>query len=239
MSKIYDKLKDLETVTEEDLEHIEIIQDEADGNIDRRKGVFKAVILTGFFFIAIFVGIMIAKYYSTFSKNEAKKVITVTENPVGKPSGIVEKKKKYQPSLFKGDARFIEVLEKKYRDKPENPANANNLAVAYTEAGRYNEALKYAEKALLLSPDNAFFWNNLGVVLTYLNLYTDAEKCFLKAMEISKDEGLFFYNMANLYERMGNELLARENYLSYLSKSDKINPANVEIVRNTKFKGDK
>lgn len=250
MSKIYDKLKELESVREEELEDIEIVEEDTHGYL-KKKSLFKTFILLTIFFAALFLGYSIAKYYTSLSKFESKKIVIVPEKTI-KDSKIVTENRsektlspsnrfsdKQRPYFYKGSLDFIKRLEKKYNDDPNNPVNANNLSVAYSEEGRYEEALRYAEKALLLSPNNAFYWNNLGVVLTYLNLLSDAEKCFKKALEISKEEGVFFYNMANLYERLGSSALAKENYLSYLSKSDRINPSYLEIVRNKYYKGDK
>jgi|GEM_PF-2993193 len=248
MSKIYDKLKDLENINEDELEHIEIVDENTTPlKTDKKRSFLTAAILIIVFFVAMFAGLMIAKYFTNISMSKNREVVSQPEKSETKAKSQVENKentktakavvKKQQPVVLKGGAEFVKSLEKKYYDDPNNPVNANNLSVAYIEQKRFEDALKYAEKALLLAPDNAYFWNNLGVVLTYLNLFTDAEKCFKKALELSKDEGVFYYNIANLYERMGNLEFSKQNYLSYITKSDKINPSNVEIVRNLMLKG--
>ncbi len=251
MSKIYDKLKELESVNEDELEHIEIVEEDiTHSNVSKKRSFLNAALFIGLFFIAFFIGITIAKYYTKASKSNEKKVAIAEEKSANVTKQPAEDKvaintelktdvKKLQPVIYKGRTDFLKTLEKKFYDNPNNPVNANNLSVAYTELQRFSEALKYAEKALFLAPDNAYYWNNLGVVLTYLNIFSDAEKCFKKALELSKDEAVFYYNIANLYERIGNKGFAKENYLSYLSKSDKINPANIDIVRKLIQKGDK
>lgn len=249
MSKIYDKLKAIEGTTIDDasLEEIDILTD--DEEVKEKKSTFsRSFIFVVVFLISSLIGILLAKYFTDFSKmttqiikptmhtksDTLEKIESPTKRSQDKKEKLIldsQKSAKLNPYLYKGGEKFIKNLEKKIYDNSDNPVNANNLSVAYTEIGRYREALRYAEKALILDPSNAFYWNNLGVVLTYLNLYSDAEKCFKKAIEISGDVGAFFYNLGNLYERMGNIELSNQNYLSYLLKSDKINPENVKLIK--------
>lgn len=253
MSKIYDKLKDVEgNIQDDSLEEIDILTDEVE--VKAKKSSFsKSLILVVIFVISSLIGILLAKYFSDFSKkttqvtkptiqskfdniDKAKSAIKTSLDNKVKLSLDSQKSSRLTPYLFKGGKKFIKNLEKTMYDNPNNPVSANNLSVAYTEIGRYSDALRYAEKALILDPSNAFYWNNLGVVLTYLNLYSDAEKCFKKALEISGDVGAFSYNLGNLYERMGNIELSKQNYLSYLSQSDKIDPENFKKIKK-KYKG--
>lgn len=146
-------------------------------------------------------------------------------------------KKELKPVVFSGGKDFEKFLLTKLSLEPQNPILINNLAIFYFENSNIDNALKYAQKALMLEPENPYFWNNLGIVLTELKLYEDAEKCFKKAIEKRSEEGVFYYNLANLYERQDKLILSRENYLLYLSKSDKINPKMLEYVREKLKKG--
>lgn len=246
MSKIYNELKDLEHIEEDNLEHIEIIE-EGEEKEQKRNSFFKVAGLTVLFLFSMIAGFLIAKQfvhlnYKNLENKKNQQVAPVNYTVKKMEDKMVENKKKddtlkvtislQKTTSFVGNDNFIKKVEKAYLDDKENSLKANNLSVAYCNIGRLEDSLKLAEKALYLAPDNAFYWNNLGVVLTYLNLYTDAEKCFKKALEISPEEGVFYYNLGNLYERMGNETLAREKYLSYIAKTDKINPENVRVIKN-------
>ncbi len=238
MSKIIDKLKGIEDtkgINEEDLEHIEIIEEPKKS---AKKAYLKVLILLIFFMGAVYLGYLAAGYFFSsvkiekvpVSKESAQTNISPTKSP-----GAVEKER--TPVLFTGSKKFEKNLLKKANEDILDPVSLNNLAVFYFEKMDYERALKMAQKALLSEPENPYFWNTLGIILTEMNLYQDAEKCFKKSIEKAPDIGVFYYNLANLYERMNNITDSKEKYLLYLSKSDTINPKMIDYVREKLKKG--
>lgn len=240
MSKIYNSLKELQGDHVE-LEEIEILDNKAPIRYEKRRTkILQIILFVLLFFVSMFIG---NKAFRYFKASQKEKVI-MTSKTLGDVKSIVDKsegaskttpKDKVKSSVklfvYRGNPQFVEELKKKFLEKPDDAGSANNLSVALLEQGKYEEALKYAERAIIISPDNAYFWNNLGVILTYMNLFEEAEKCFKKAIEINKEVGMFYYNLANMYERKGAFDLAQQNYFIYLSKNDTIYPDNLEKVR--------
>ena len=52
---------------------------------------------------------------------------------------------------------------------------------------KYNEALKYCDKAIRIYPYFATAWNNKGNVLINMGKKKDALKCYKKALKINPD----------------------------------------------------
>jgi tetratricopeptide (TPR) repeat protein len=261
MSKILDKLKDTEIVTakEDNLENLEIFTEPKETK--PKLNLQKLLILCLVFVISLLLWMNLTKFYSSMnliSETETQGAPTVAvtvkkpeplpvTKPVSKPEEPVLKQAKPQPDvprresynlrLYRESKEYLPKLLADYKENPRNAATSNNIAAAYIEEGNFEDALRFAERALFSDPGNAFYWNNMGVILVNLNLYPDAEKCFNKAILISPDSGVFYYNLGNLFERLGNMISARENYLAYLIKSDKINPKNLQSVKEKLVKG--
>ncbi len=50
--------------------------------------------------------------------------------------------------------------------------------------GRYDEAIRYYDKALEIDPEYVYAWNGKGCALDYLRRYDEAIRCYDKALEI-------------------------------------------------------
>lgn len=235
MSKIIERLKRLEDekIENNNLEEIEIIEDEKP---EKLKNLKKLIFLFLVLSVSIYGGFKLAyKFFHVKNENTI-----VSKKIIAKSDAIqVDTISTKEPKLvvFAGNKDFEKILLKKFESEPKNSIHANNLAIFYFENNKLDLALKYAQKAITLDPENPYFWNNLGIVLTELKLYDDAEKCFKKSIEKKQGEGIFYYNLANLYEREGKISLAKENYLLYLTKSDRINPKMINYVREKLKKG--
>lgn len=237
MSKIIDKLDGLEEkrdVKKEDLEYIEVIEDTP---ANTKKSYFKILAVFIIFLIAGFIGFRFATVLFSPKEKTITAKVDLQKKELSETKKAEPLKETIKPVVFSGGKDFQKYLLAKLDKNPKDTITLNNLAIFYFEHNDLQNALKYAQKALMLEPDNSYYWNTLGIVLTELNLYEDAEKCFKKALEKNPEEGVFYYNLANLYERMDKIPLSRENYLLYLSKSDKINPKMLEIVREKLKKG--
>lgn len=240
MSKIIDKLKGLEEhpeLSEKDLEYAEIIEEEIK---EPKKNFLKISLIFIVFIAAAFVGFKVFNLFfskTNIFKSEKKEVNIQKNVPLEPVTQPLTKKENVKTVVFSGGKNFKEYLINKLEKEPNNPIVLNNLAIFYYEQNNLEDALKYAQRALKFDPENSYLWNTLGIILTELKLYEDAEKCFKKAYEKKSEEGVFYYNLANLYERMDKNILAREYYLLYLTKSDKINPKNLDYVREKLKKG--
>jgi len=231
MSKIFDEIKELEKeqhFEEDSLEELEIL-DEKKGNYGKK--MFKTVLLVILLFFSIGLGYYLAGLYMRegFFK---KQVLHNVNNETIKKNQTMSNKDEIKPTFFSGNRIILQkTLEELLRKENKDLLTLNNIAILLCEMGRYNEALDYAETLIIKEPSNAYYWNTFGIVLTYLNLYDDAEKCFKKAISLKNDEGVFYYNLGNLYERIGNLTLSKENYLNYLAKGDKYNTNNINFVK--------
>jgi tetratricopeptide (TPR) repeat protein len=231
MSKIFDEIKELEKeqhFEEDSLEELEIL-DEKKGNYGKK--MFKTVLLVILLFFSIGLGYYLAGLYMRegFFK---KQVLHNVNNETIKENQTMSNKDEIKPTFFSGNRIILQkTLEELLRKENKDLLTLNNIAILLCEMGRYNEALDYAETLIIKEPSNAYYWNTFGIVLTYLNLYDDAEKCFKKAISLKNDEGVFYYNLGNLYERIGNLTLSKENYLNYLAKGDKYNTNNINFVK--------
>ena len=52
------------------------------------------------------------------------------------------------------------------------------------EDGKYEEALKFFEKALELDPNDHKIWNQKGIALRSMGRYSEAIECFNKSLEL-------------------------------------------------------
>jgi len=231
MSKTFDGIKELEKKqhAEEDYIEIEVLDEKKDS--DNKLKIYKPIFLVLLLLFSIGVGYYLANLYikASFFK---KKVLSDITNQTIKEKQTKDNKNEIKPTLFSGNRVILQkTLEELLKKEEKDSLTLNNIAILLCELGKYNEALDYAEKLIIKEPSNAYYWNTFGIVLTYLNLYDDAEKCFKKAISLKNDEGVFYYNLGNLYERMGNLTLSKENYLYYLTKGDKYNTKNLHFVK--------
>ena len=60
----------------------------------------------------------------------------------------------------------------------------NNKGLALHNLGKYDEAIKYCDKAIEINPNFAWAWINKGNALFELGKYDEAVKCYDKAIEI-------------------------------------------------------
>jgi Flp pilus assembly protein TadD len=91
---------------------------------------------------------------------------------------------------------------------PANPDHHNNLAVAYSRAGKYDESIACVRDAIAIAPGRPVFWTNLGVQLKGKaagktgaereSLLNESEAAFNKAMELDPNAATAFANLGSL-----------------------------------------
>jgi cellulose synthase operon protein C len=117
-------------------------------------------------------------------------------------------------------------LAQQYSD---NTLILNNLAYSLVEAGRYDEALKYAEKAKELAPDRPDVDDTIGWAMYHKSAYPTAIQYLQKSVS-REDVALTNYHLAMAYSKAGNAKKAKET----LEKALKQNPNLPEagVARN-------
>lgn len=96
----------------------------------------------------------------------------------------------------------------------------NILGLAFTEEGRYKEALYHFQKAIKTKPDYWDVYNNMGAMFTRQGELKEAERYFKKYIHSEPDDYKAFYNLGNVYEKQGKPEEAESAY----KKSLVINP---------------
>lgn len=95
-----------------------------------------------------------------------------------------------------------------------------NLAVAYYNLGRHEEARRELEKVLERRPDDADLHYNLGGVLMALGELRRAEEELLRAQALDPDLAQVYLGLGALYLEEGRPQEAREALRAYLERSD-------------------
>jgi tetratricopeptide (TPR) repeat protein len=96
--------------------------------------------------------------------------------------------------------RGVEVLERASA-LAADPTVLNDLALAYRQIGKINDALSALKKAVALEPDHPQAWNNLGGMLRESGDLAGAESAFRQALRAQPDFAAAHTNLANLLMR--------------------------------------
>jgi tetratricopeptide (TPR) repeat protein len=87
-----------------------------------------------------------------------------------------------------------------------------NLADAFLDLGKYQEAISHLNDALRINPNYAEANNNLGLVLFYQGKYQEAANQYKEALRINPNFAGAHNNLGNAYLMMGNRSLALREY---------------------------
>jgi tetratricopeptide (TPR) repeat protein len=89
------------------------------------------------------------------------------------------------------------------RASPQSPIGHGNLADAYNNLGRYEDALKAADRAIRIAPWFGTGWVNKGVALLKLGHPKEAEAHFRKATELEPTGVIGWNNLAMMLSDRG------------------------------------
>lgn len=89
----------------------------------------------------------------------------------------------------------------------------NELALVYTEMGRYKESVENSKKALTVDSNYAFAYDNLGAVYRKLGFYDKAEKALLSSVELKPDDSWTYNQLGLLYYEKAKYISARSNFV--------------------------
>ncbi|GBC93948.1 Beta-barrel assembly-enhancing protease [bacterium HR15] len=103
------------------------------------------------------------------------------------------------------------------RASPRSPIGYSNLADTYNKLGRYEDALKAAERAIQIAPYSGMGWVNKGVALLKLGHPQEAEAHFRKATELEPENVIGWNNLAIMLSDRGEfieaERIVRQHVL--------------------------
>ncbi len=99
---------------------------------------------------------------------------------IGKGSGggssksVYSSKASSRPALNDNKASLIADLEARLKEKPDDKKAIYSLADTYFTLKRFDDAVKYYKKLLIIMPDDADVYNDLGLSLHYLGKSNEA-----------------------------------------------------------------
>ncbi|MDD5290637.1 MAG: tetratricopeptide repeat protein [Patescibacteria group bacterium] len=99
--------------------------------------------------------------------------------------------------LIQSNLRIIDILKRaeKTGNKDEKVDLYNQAAIIYYSRGKFSQAKKFLEKALVINPDSALTNTGLGRVYEVLGNYEEALKFYKKAQELDpKDKSITPFN---------------------------------------------
>lgn len=138
------------------------------------------------------------------------------------------------PSVAEWEAA-IPTLEKAVATKPEDARAQRQLALAYYNTGRFQDARALYEK-LLAAKEDAVLRNRLGNVLRDLGDLEGAESCYRRAINQSPELSDPYMNLAELMWRRHRDgeavALLEEGLLKVSAESRPVLERALEIIEN-------
>ena len=116
------------------------------------------------------------------------------------------------------DAGELAILEEKAASHPERIEDIHALAEAYSDRGRWHDAIRAYKAAIALDATGADLHNSLGTVYEEVNDLGEAERAYQQAIALGPDDAMPYYNLGLLYEeqqRTTEAIKALEKCLQY------------------------
>jgi tetratricopeptide (TPR) repeat protein len=104
------------------------------------------------------------------------------------------------------------AYENAYRLNDKLSSLVPTLASMFFEAGNYQKAQIYIEKALIFTPADAELQNRYGLVMLKLNRLTDAQTAFSNAAQLDPKFAEAHNNLGEVYDQTGNAAQAEAEY---------------------------
>ena len=95
---------------------------------------------------------------------------------------------------------------------PDSAVAHNNLGVAYSTLGHWQDAVAAFQQATRLQPADAQAHYNLGVAYTNLRRLPEAVAAFQQATRLQPKDAQAHYNLGVTYLMLGDQGSAREEY---------------------------
>lgn len=107
------------------------------------------------------------------------------------------------------------------------------LGWAYSQKGRYGDAIRECEKAVRIDPEYGNPYNDIGAYLIETGRWSDAIPWLEKATTALRYDGVFYawYNLGRVWEHLGDWLRALEAYRHAVEKNPQYSLAIKAIQR--------
>jgi tetratricopeptide (TPR) repeat protein len=112
------------------------------------------------------------------------------------------------------------VMSQVHNGQRSDVANKMSPPIQKNTETRYNEAIKYYDKALAIEPNATNILNNKGIVLTKLGKYGEAIKLFDRILSLDPKNVPGLYNKGVVLDKIGNHIAATQ----YQQRALQINP---------------
>lgn len=122
----------------------------------------------------------------------------------------------------------IHLCTKALETFPDSWMIAQRLALLYTQAGRFEEAVAYYNRALSKNPFNIDTLNNLGSLYLSARKLEKAEPLFRQALKLAPNFADAFFNLGLYYSQKNDQSAAIDNYQLALT----IEPGFARALRN-------
>ncbi len=99
---------------------------------------------------------------------------------------------------------YIKQLQEKLKENPKDNETIEAYAIALSDIGENEEALKNFIYLKNIFPDNAKIYYNIGIILEKLKLIDDSVIAYEKALSLSEDDTDIMFNLANVYIKTEN-----------------------------------
>lgn len=111
------------------------------------------------------------------------------------------------------------TLEEMVASHPSDAGYIYELADAYADRERWEDAIEAYETAITLDPSNADLHNSLGVTCEVIDRMDEAERAYQQAIQLKPDDSMFYYNLGALYEKQQRIAKAVQVYRKCLQHS--------------------
>lgn len=146
------------------------------------------------------------------STGNKKDAFANLNNWVKKYPGDMETRIIYADSLFihgeysQAEKQYMEIL----KTQPDRVSTINNLAIVLSKQGKYDPALKYAQRAHVLLPENPMVMDTLGMAYLYNKNLELAGKWLNKSASLMKDNPSINYHLSLYLIQVGDEEKAKK-----------------------------
>ena len=144
---------------------------------------------------------------------------------VSQPQGLPEG---HPPITTEAD---FETLKRAAEQAPQNAALATNLANKYYDAGRYEDAIRYYQKALTLDPRNISVLTDLGTAHFYAGRPDEAIGFYNRSLEIDSRHVQSLHNLVIVNLQGKKDTAAARIALERLKSVDPGNSSIAELAR--------
>ena len=114
------------------------------------------------------------------------------------------------------------------RSLPNNADALHLLGVINYQAGRYQLAIEYIKKAIVIDPSKAHYHNNIGEAYRGLGFIEEATQSYLTALQLQPEFDVAHNNLANVLAAVGKNDEAAYHYANAI----RLKPDYAEAYRN-------